>query len=405
MCKVYIFVRECKNARILCPQCEAKTSRHGYCPATGRVKISHSGSAMSETRTDYYGYNERGELMFSRPDAEKAENEFAYTYDDIGNRLTSLDFGTNRVYVANNMNQYASISSRGSSASLSDEFVPQFDDDGNQTLIKTSTGIWQVQYNGENRPVRWESESTNIVMSFDRMGRRVTKNGLRFIYDGYLQISDSAGNSYMWDPTELVATRPLVGNFSTSYYTHDGNKNVSDLISSDGEIAAHYEYVPFGAVVAQCGGSCIISNWRFSSEFTADDTATIYYNYRHYEATLGRWFCWDPKKSGKNIHVLVDNNASALTDYLGREFIVTNHVVGLFPPGGWNDNTAKTIMTKLVDIAITPTEVGCQNGCYKFNVIFPKIRVDIYYEDDYARIQSYPMEWIMSIATRNGITS
>ena len=27
------------------------------------------------------------------------------------------------------------------------------DDDGNQTLIKTAIGVWQVQYNGENRPV------------------------------------------------------------------------------------------------------------------------------------------------------------------------------------------------------------------------------------------------------------
>ena len=294
MCKVYIFVRECKNARILCPQCEAKTSRHGYCPATGRVKISHSGSAMSETRTDYYGYNERGELMFSRPDAEKAENEFAYTYDDIGNRLASLDFGTNRVYVANNMNQYASISSRGSSASLSDEFVPQFDDDGNQTLIKTSTGIWQVQYNGENRPVRWESESTNIVMSFDRMGRRVTKNDLRFIYDGYLQIADSAGNSYMWDPTELVATRPLMcnlstaqpSNFSTAYYTHNGNKNVSDLIAPDGALAAHYEYTPFGFITTQRGLAATANPWRFSSEFAEGDIATVYYNYRHYEPAI-----------------------------------------------------------------------------------------------------------------------
>ena len=27
-------------------------------------------------------------------------------------------------------------------------------------------------------------------MSFDRMGRRVTKNDLRFVYDGYLQIAN-----------------------------------------------------------------------------------------------------------------------------------------------------------------------------------------------------------------------
>ena len=30
---------------------------------------------------------------------------------------------------------------------------PQYDADGNQTLIQTSTGIWSVTYNAENRHV------------------------------------------------------------------------------------------------------------------------------------------------------------------------------------------------------------------------------------------------------------
>ena len=43
---------------------------------------------------------------------------------------------------------------------------------GNQTLIQTSTGIWSVTYNAENRPVRWESGDTVVTMNFDRMDRR-----------------------------------------------------------------------------------------------------------------------------------------------------------------------------------------------------------------------------------------
>ncbi|MGN0854166.1 MAG: hypothetical protein ACI4R9_01450 [Kiritimatiellia bacterium] len=27
--------------------------------------------------------------------------------------------------------------------------------------------------------------------------------------------------------------------------------------------------------------------WRFSSEYAEDDTATVYYNYRHYEPVMG----------------------------------------------------------------------------------------------------------------------
>ena len=65
------------------------------------------------------------------------------------------------------------------------------------------------------------------------------------------------------DSTEPVATRPLVWNFSTFqpfntstyYYTHDGNKNVSDVVAFDGLLAAHYEYAPFGVVIVGTGAA------------------------------------------------------------------------------------------------------------------------------------------------------
>ena len=64
--------------------------------------------------------------------------------------------------------------------------------------------------------------------------------------------------------SEPVATSPLVWNFSTFqpfntstyYYTHDGNKNVSDLVASSNlSVAAHYEYAPFGVVIVGTGAA------------------------------------------------------------------------------------------------------------------------------------------------------
>lgn len=100
-------------------------------------------------------------------------------------------------------------------------------------VMTTAWYDWSVTYNGENRPILWENVSTNspipnsstptlITMSYDRMGRRVTKNNQRFIYDGYLQIANfelSTPNfelqTFIWEPTEPIATRSLVWNFST----------------------------------------------------------------------------------------------------------------------------------------------------------------------------------------------
>ena len=268
-----------------------------YDAAGRRVQISRSGSAMSENRTDVYGYNERGELISAAKNAEGAEIEYAYEYDDIGNRETSSERGTNSVYTANSLNQYTAV----------DDFTPQFDDDGNQTLVKTSTGIWSVTYSGENRPILWEcvmpdsntqnsNTQTLVLMSYDRMGRRMTKNDQCFVYDGYLQVADNCGNDYIWDPTEKVATRPLVWNSGAfpTYYVHDGNKNVSEVVAGNRNIAAHYEYAPFGAVLVQRGASSTANPWRFSSEFTEDDIATAYYNFRHYESLFGVWTSVDP---------------------------------------------------------------------------------------------------------------
>ena len=137
--------------------------------------------------------------------------------------------------------------------------MPQYDDDGNQTLIKTETGIWSVSYNAENRPIRWQSGDTVITMAFDRMGRRIemrtVKDGeetlQRFVYDNYLCIQQLRGtnnalfHSYVWDPTEPIATRPLIfipSGGEVAYYFHDGNKNVSDLVPTSG-ISVHYDYI------------------------------------------------------------------------------------------------------------------------------------------------------------------
>ena len=193
---------------------------------------------------EQYGYNVRNELI--------SADEVSYAYDDIGNRTTA----EGKTYTANNLNQYTAI----------DDFAPQYDDDGNQTLIKTETGIWSVLYNAENRPIRWQSGDTVIMMAFDRMGRRVemrtVKDGeetlQRFVYDNYLCIqqlrapSNTLFHSYVWDPTEPIATHPLVfqpASDEIACNSHDGNKNVFDLVDIQGSVV-HCVYTSFGTPTA-----------------------------------------------------------------------------------------------------------------------------------------------------------
>ena len=68
---------------------------YAYDAAGRRIEIARSGTAMSESRTDAYGYNVRNELTSATklggPASVPASHEYAYQYDDIGNRITSTD--------------------------------------------------------------------------------------------------------------------------------------------------------------------------------------------------------------------------------------------------------------------------------------------------------------------------
>ena len=293
-----------------------------------RTQIAKSGSMMAEDEVQDYGYNTRDELISGQG--------LTYNYDDIGNRTTA----EGKTYIANNLNQYTAI----------DTFEPQYDADGNQTLIKTSTGIWAVTYNAENRPVRWERGSTVVTMNFDRMGRRVfykeevdgvvTKHH-KFVYDNYLCVQkvDALNNNaqinlFVWDPTESVATRPLFmlsnpGSYKF-FYTFDGNKNVSELVHFETRngIAAHYDYAPFGTVTRAVNTSAISARnfhlenpFRFSSEYHDDTLGLVYYNYRHYNPTDARWCGRDTLEELRVLNLYQMKECVNLLDLLGQDLL------------------------------------------------------------------------------------
>ena len=163
-----------------------------------RTEYDAHGRRVSKN-DERYGYDVRDELVLATNVVDGTA--FAYAYDDVGNRLWSREFGTNCMYVANCLNQYAEIV-RGGAVER-----PAFDADGNQTDITTETGRWLVEYNGENRPVRWTrpADGTVLEMAYDGRGRRVSSGGETSVYDDYLNVGAT-----VWDPTEPVATRPLV---------------------------------------------------------------------------------------------------------------------------------------------------------------------------------------------------
>ena len=96
--------------------------------ALGRP-LTRATSRNATTQNDTFGYNPRSELT----SATLGNANYAYAFDNIGNRETSSEAGTTLAYTANNLNQYTEILPSESSASFA--FNPSYDADGKATSL------------------------------------------------------------------------------------------------------------------------------------------------------------------------------------------------------------------------------------------------------------------------------
>ena len=320
-------------------------ARHEYdYDALGRpTRRRDTWNTAAPKTTRLFTYNSRGELVGEQL---RPGGRFGYQYDNIGNRKEAFEFGSTTDYETDELNRYAGIVRNGGEA-----FTPQYDADGNQTLVKTSTGIWTVTYNAENRPVKFESEDggTTVECAYDSMGRRfekkVTVGGTtgfhaRYLYRDYLQVAecDLTGEtpvlvrSYLWDPSEPEATRVLAMTRWEAngtqvkehlYCMHDAMKNVTSLFGEARGRRALYEYRPYGGLVTSEGNMAQENKFRFSCEYMDDELGLIYYNYRHLNPHDGRWISRDPiaEEGGWNLFAFVGNNGIINFDYLGKGYL------------------------------------------------------------------------------------
>lgn len=228
--------------------------------------------------------------------------------------------------------------------------VFSYDDDGNLS----SDGIWDYQYDAENRLVRMATTSAaigagiaNKVMQFryDYMGRRVMKRDdnasgseRRFLYAGWNVIAETDASatikrSFTWG-LDLVGSLTASGGVGallqirdetqnkTLLPTYDGNGNVASLVNADsGALEAAYEYDAFGQLL-RCEGTYAKDNpFRFSTKWQDEETGLVYYGLRYYSPSLGRFVNRDPKgeDGGLNLYAFCRNNGVNSWDYLGMD--------------------------------------------------------------------------------------
>ena len=231
-----------------------------------------------------------------------------------------------------------------------------YDLDGNLT----SDGRWQYTWNGENRLIKAEEQvsPTNrqpytVEYAYDHQGRMVWKqistnavvvSTRTLLWDGYNIIRETINhqqpttNYYVWG-LDLSGTLQGAGGIggliaeiqdgSPYYAAFDANGNVTEYLSADGTLAAHYEYSPFGEHVVQFGPKADSFTHRFSTKPWCATTGLSEYEIRKYSPRLGRFFSrdpleheiriWLPDKDAKieAFYAFVINNPVGEFDYLG----------------------------------------------------------------------------------------
>jgi len=236
------------------------------------------------------------------------------------------------------------------------------DSDGN--LL--SDGKQSYTWNGENRCIEIvKADDYKLEFKYDYQGRRFEKKVYswtgsawqldkteKYVWDNWNLIatfdaSDALQKSFLW-PVPRSSSGAGGGeegvlaekNSSGTYLAlQDGNKNITAYIdSSDGSIAAEYEYAPFGRTISKSGPMADEFAHRFAGYYFDPETGLIYYGYRYYDADMGRWINRDPigekgfkvvfknkrAKGFEPLYVMVGNDTVNRFDYLGLSFVRIN---------------------------------------------------------------------------------
>ncbi len=105
----------------------------------------------------------------------------------------------------------------------------------------------------------------------------------------------------------------------TYHASFDSNGNLTSLRNPVGGTGARYEYGPFGESLTARDALAGTNPFRFSTKYTDAETGLVYYGYRYYNASLGRWLSRDPigETDGPSLYAIVGNTATAGVDALG----------------------------------------------------------------------------------------
>ena len=146
--------------------------------------VSDSYSRPTTRNTDTFGYNDLGEVVFSRRGAEGAED--AYAYDSIGNQTNFVANATTNSYTHNALNQIETATIPqfyilNSPFSISNDLSGTLQGAGGVgglLAVSINTNFYFPAYDNNGNITKYIDESGNIVAAYeyDAFGRTISQS-------------------------------------------------------------------------------------------------------------------------------------------------------------------------------------------------------------------------------------
>ena len=283
----------------------------------GYDKMDNITAKTTEHGNYFYQYDDLYRL--SAVDNPDFDDE-GFTYDPVGNRLTSADTTGNWSYNQNNeLGSYDNTS-----------FV--YDDNGNMTQKNVASVTTSYVYNIEDRLTEVKDGSDNLIASYyyDPFGRRLWKevSGVRTYFhysdEGLVAELDSSGQvvkSYGYKPNSTWTTDPLFMKTGSDYYFYQNDHlgTPQKLTAINGAVVWSAKYSSFGKATID-DLSTITNNLRFPGQYFDKETG-LHYNFkRYYDPVIGRYLTEDPTrvKGGLNLYEYAKNNPLRFKDSTGE---------------------------------------------------------------------------------------
>ena len=300
-----------------------------------------------------YEYDDLGQLthaVLASTAADIPNQDLRYVYDEVGNRVWTVENGVTKQYTANSLNQYVTVGTTNYT----------FDADGNLIKEVSTQGTTTYVYNDENRLVSATSPQGAWQYTYDGLGNRVakTENGTRTRYvvdpiglGNVVGEYDGAGNLLAhYDHALGLLSRTDAGGKAAGY-TFDAIGNVQEVVSAAGAFVNRYAYTPFGKTF--CRVESIPNPLQFLGQFgvRADTTGQIFARNRYYNPQTGRFESIEPLGilgGNANYYTYAFNNPNTYCDADGRCVLLANpYFIGGVVGGGAYG------VGKLVDWVIT----------------------------------------------------